>query len=444
MSAVTFRPARLHGETQAPPSKSEAHRALLLAALGRQPCVLTGFFGALCEDTQAMLSGVRALGAEARHIEGTLVVTPGARPVSTDEPITVDVRACAAALRMLLPALLARGVPARYVMDASLAKRPLDAYEELFASLPVRLERAEEPDGRVALTVRGALPAGEYTVDGGKSSQFGSGLMMALAHAVGEQGEPVGSRVRIRPPIASRPYLDMTLTMMGAFGCPVSELGGGSFRVSPCEKDNPPTLAVGRDYTQAAVWMVACALGASIGVEGLALPTEKRLAMQGDAVIFALLRQMGMAVRMGGGTLWVRCPSRAPLSPLHADVSRCPDLAPMLALCCTQAHGVSTLTGVENLRYKECDRLAAIRELLGALGARLSLSKDGSTLEIHGGQRLRGGAMLSCRGDHRMAMMLSIAATVCDGPITVTDAEALRKSWPDYLEAYRALGGLWQ
>ncbi len=443
MTAVTFRPARLHGETQAPPSKSEAHRALLLSALGCQPCVLTGFPGALCEDTQAMAAGARALGAEVRHVENALVVTPGAHPVAVDSPAEVDVRSCAAALRMLLPALLARGVPARYLMDRALSLRPLGAYDPLLESIGAQVDRADTPDGRVALTVRGRLSAGEYSVDGSQSSQFGSGLLMALAHAANADGSPEGSRLRIRPPIASRPYLDMTLTLMAAFGCEVDELGGGAFYVSPCRRDNPPTLAVGRDYTQAAVWMVACALGGSIGINGLNLPTEKRVALQGDAAIFGFLRQMGMAVRAGGGTLWVRCPSRAPLTPLTADVSRCPDLAPMLALCCTQAHGTSVLTGVANLRLKECDRLAAIHELLGALGAHTVVRKGDEALEIHGGKPLRGGVMLDCRGDHRMAMMLSIAATLCDAPITVTGTECLAKSWPNDLDAYRALGGDW-
>ena len=123
------------------------------------------------------------------------------------------------------------------------------------------------------------------------------------------------------------------------------------------------------------------------------------------------------------------------------DCSDIPDLAPILALTCTQAKGASVLRGVNRLRVKECDRLSATKELLTRLGARVEIGSDDDTLRVYGPTGLQGGFTVDARGDHRMVMMLAIAALLCKEPITVAGVESINKSWPGFLATYLALGG---
>ena len=176
MSSITFSPARLSGSAAVPPAKSEAHRALLLAALGRGECRLNGFSAPLCDDTLAMIDGVRALGGEVRLEDGALIVTPApppGKPVTDAPAAECHVHACAAALRMLIPAFLTRGQAVRFLMEPALFRRPLDAFEPLVRQAGGRMTRTPAgPDGLAVVEVSGFLPAGRYEVDGSRSSLF--------------------------------------------------------------------------------------------------------------------------------------------------------------------------------------------------------------------------------------------------------------------------------
>ena len=430
MSTLTFHPARLSGVAQVPPAKSEAHRAVLLAALGSRSCRLSGFSGPLCNDTLAMLSGAAALGAHWAHEDGALVITPGAGQ-KTD---VCRVHACAAALRMLLPVFLAKNQPVRMMMDAALYARPRDAFDTLAARLDARV-RVTPPgeDGMAALELCGHMPAGAYEVDGTRSSQFASGMLIALAHATDAAGHPAGGRLTVRGPIASRPYLDMTLRAMERFDAPVREIGEGVFDIHPAGDDRPEAWAVPGDWSQAAVLLCLNALGANVRVRGLASGS------QGDERVMDVLSAMGMRVGHQNGEWYAACASRARLRPVSLDCTDIPDIAPILALALTQARGESVLTGVHRLRIKECDRLSATVELLSQLGADARAEED--RLIVQGPARLRGGFTADARADHRMVMLLAAAASAADGPITVAGAECIAKSWPGFAETYAQLGG---
>ncbi|MEA4927397.1 MAG: hypothetical protein VB104_01835 [Candidatus Limiplasma sp.] len=442
MATSTFHAARLKGVASIPPAKSEAHRALLLAALGRGPCLLTGFPLPLCDDTQAMINGVTALGAKVESANDTLLVTPAPAPQPSDQPVPCEVHACAAALRMLIPAFLVRGQAVRFTMEDALFKRPLTAFDPLLAQLGATLIRTPSRQGaRATVELSGRMPAGTYTIDGSMSSQFASGLLIALSFATTPEGAPAATALTVTPPIVSRPYLDMTLLQMRRFGAVFEEHGGGLFQLQPLQTDNPKTVDVAADWSQAAVLMCANALGSGVILSRMRAPQAGETLLQGDAQILPLLKEMGMRVRSLREGLLVSCPSHAELCPLQVDCTDIPDLAPILALTCTQAHGVSTLRGVARLRVKECDRLAATRELLTLLGATVDISEDGDTLTIHGPTALHGGFRADARGDHRMVMLLATAALICDQPITVDGVEAIDKSWPGFPATYQALGG---
>lgn len=441
MSTLTFHPARLHGSALIPPAKSEAHRALLLAALGQGPCRLPGFQPPLCDDTQAMVNGITALGAQVAQEADSLVVLPAPSPMKDAAQVHFHVYACAAALRMLIPVFLARGQAVRITMEEALSRRPQDAFAPLIQRLDAEMTLSPSKDGQPAtLLLTGRMPAGDYEMDGTLSSQFSSGMLIALSHAATLAGAP--STLQVTRPIASRPYLDMTLLQMRQFDAPCVETDEGMFTLSPREKPNPKDYAVAGDWSQAAVLLCANAMGSAVQLRNLCAPKAEEPCLQGDSEILSVLRSMGLCVRKLKGELDVRCPSRARLLPMHQDCTGIPDLAPILALTCTQAWGCSVLTGVRRLRVKECDRLCATVELLTQLGARAEASEDGDTLTVHGPAALRGGFTADARSDHRIVMFLAAAALIADGPITVTGVEALDKSWPAFVQTYEALGGV--
>ena len=437
MSSVVFHPSRLHGEVRAQPSKSEAHRALLLAALGRGACRVDGLPEPLCDDTRAMLNGVRALGAAVRREGDALVVTPPSAPAAPSERADCDVYACAAALRMLAPVFLARGQSVRFTMADGLFRRPMDDLDGVLKRIGASALREPGAEGEPAsFSLSGTLRAGVYELDGARTSQFASGMLIALAHATDAQGSPAPSALTVRP-IRSRPYLDMTLRQMRAFGMDVTEEETGRFRVPSAADRNPARVRVAGDWTQAAAFFCANALGGGVLVTGLSMNGE-----QGEGALLDALRAMGLAVWRAGDALCVTCPSRAGLSPVSLSCADMPDVAPLLALVCTRARGESTLSGVARLRLKECDRLGALLEALERLGASAALSPDGDTLHVRGPVSLRGGFTMDARGDHRIVMLLAVAALAADAPITVTGAQTLAKSWPTFLSQYRALGGV--
>lgn len=442
MSSIIFHPARLSGSALVPPAKSETHRALLLAALGDGECRLNGFPPPLCDDTLAMINGVTALGASVRT-EGTqLVVTPAPAPVSGAPMVDCHVHACAAALRMLIPAFLARGQAVRFTMESALFKRPLDAFEPLIAQIGGRMTRTPAKDGGFAtVEIEGCMPAGAYEIDGTQSSQFASGLLIALSHAMDGDGQPAASTLTVTRPIVSRPYLDMTLRLMERFHAPYAEEEEGVFALSPASEPSPHEVDVAGDWSQAAVLLCINAMGGGVMIGNLCADGD---CLQGDARVLDVLSRMGMRLYRTHGELYAVSPSHAGLMPAQIDCSDIPDLAPILALTCTQAHGVSTLTGVSRLRLKECDRLSATEELLTQLGARVEVSADSDTLTVYGPARLKGGFEADARRDHRIVMLLAAAALICDKPITVHGVECIAKSWPGFLETYRSLGGIAQ
>ncbi|MDD3335473.1 MAG: hypothetical protein PHI98_08140 [Eubacteriales bacterium] len=438
MSTVTFYPARLRGSASVPPAKSEAHRALLLAALGQNPCRLNGFPPPLCDDVNAMIAGVTALGAKIEQAGEALYVTPAPPPTPGAPMITCHVNACAAALRMLIPAFLVRGQKVRFTMEEGLFKRPMDAYDPLLRLLGGTLERIPAHDGEpCSMILEGTMPAGEYYINGSQSSQFASGLLIALAHARNASGQPAQSFLNITGAIVSRPYLDMTLKLMERFHTGYREREEGAFTIYPRSDLSPESLDISGDWSQAAVFLCANAMGNGIMIKNLLAGQ----CLQGDARIMNELCRMGMRMVWCHQELYAVCPSHAELSPLEVNCSNIPDVAPILALTCATLRGKSTLTGVRRLTIKECDRLKGTIDVLEKLGVKAESSTDGDTLHVYGTRTLHGGFEADALGDHRMVMLLATAAAVADSPITVHGVEALNKSWPGFIEAYQSLGG---
>ena len=404
---VTITPAVLKGTVTPPPSKSQAHRLIIAAALSDGFCKLSNVD--LSEDIQATLRCMRTLDADA-SADGTII--RGADLVDGHEEPAPEVMDCGesgSTLRFLIPVALALKGGGKFTGHGRLMERPQDPYFALFREKGIFYE---QKDG--VLTVRGKLAPGVYTLPGNVSSQFITGLLYALPLLEGD------SEIVLTTGLESRGYVDMTLDALERFGVKAEYDGKRTFRVPGNQYYQHQNLAIEADWSNAAFWYGAKFLGCPVEIGGL-----DQASVQGDRAIAGFYEQMGGAGR------------------LELDVSQCPDLVPPLAAMAALRAGETTaIVNAGRLRIKESDRLATVTEVLNALGAQVEEHED--HLVIHGREKLAGGVTVSGHNDHRIAMMAAIAAIRCEKPVTITGAECVKKSYPRFWEDYEALGGLVQ
>lgn len=394
---VTILPRPLAGTVAAIPSKSQAHRLLICAALAGEPTDLR--CAALSRDILATADCLRALGTGIDRTPEGFSMIPGPKPREAE----ADCGESGSTLRFLLPVAGALGVDTTFRLHGRLPQRPLSPLWEEMERMGCRLSR---PTGDT-VRCQGALGPGTYTLAGNVSSQFISGLLFALPALPGD------SEIRLTGSVQSKPYLDMTVGALRSFGIVISERDWGYEIPGNQRFHSPGTLCVEGDWSNGAFWLTAKALGSHITVTGL----DPR-SPQGDRAVEALLPQI---LDRGG----------------DIDVSQIPDLVPTLAVAAARGGGVTRFVGARRLRIKESDRIASVSALLRALGGRTEEGAERLTVYPTG---LRGGTV-SAENDHRIAMAAAVASTICREPVTLLGAEAVEKSYPAFWQDFRALGG---
>ena len=417
---VKLYPTRLRGTLAAPASKSEAHRRMICAGLGAGETVLDGFMES--DDMAATRHCLEALGADFT-LEGDRLTIRGADRKVFGTPV-MDCCESGSTLRFFVPIAMARADGGVFRMHGRLSQRPMDVYRDLFVPQGANWRMGVGADRTAELHVMGRLPYGNYELPGNVSSQFVSGLLFALPLLGGE------STLTVLPPVESEGYIAMTLEALRDSGITVEELAPYKWRIPGNQKYQAYSGRLTGDYSQAAVYLCAAALGHDVTVTGLAPVTT-----QGDRMVLEHLKAMGAEITEGENGIAIDG------SRLHAatlDMRSCPDIAPILALTCQLTEGESRLTGCGRLRLKESDRLDATIAILNALGG--NARAEGNDIVINGVKQFRGGEV-STFGDHRMVMLAAIAALHADGPVTLDSADSLRKSWPDFLQTYASLGG---
>jgi 3-phosphoshikimate 1-carboxyvinyltransferase len=308
-------------------------------------------------------------------------------------------------LRFLIPIALAVAGGGSFTGHGRLMERPLKPYFDIFEEKDIYYA---QHDGKAGL--EGTLTPGEYRLPGDVSSQFVTGLLYALPLLDGD------SRIVITTPLESRAYVDMTLDALAQFGVTASWAGEQTLLVPGNQHYRPANVSVEGDWSQAAFWLAARTLGSDVEVLGMDSGSR-----QGDKCIAAWCEQLAQ-----GGDV-------------ELDVSQCPDLVPPLSVMAALASGTTTISNAARLRLKESDRLAAITATLNVLGAEVEEYSD--HLIIHGRQQLAGGVTVDCCNDHRIAMMAGVAATKCKEPVILQGAQCVQKSYPNFWEHYRMLGG---
>ena len=402
---VQITPQKLSGRVTPPPSKSMAHRLLIAAALADGISTVRGV--AFSRDIEATLRCIQALGGRwEQPVDGNLRIHGiGAKRLAGDNSLPqFDCGESGSTLRFFIPIALAVAGGGVFTGQGRLMDRPQGPYFDLFREKGIS---CEQTDG--VLTVQGTLTPGEYCLPGNVSSQFFTGLLFALPLLDGP------STIRSTTELESRDYVFMTMEALRAAGVPVAELPGQRcFEVAPSDYQ-ALDQTVEADWSQAAFWYAAIALGSQVEPEGL-----NAFSVQGDMAVVPHFQRL---TRPGD---------------LEIDVSGIPDLLPPLAVMAAVRSGTTRFVNAARLRMKESDRLATVSALLNALGGHAEEGPD--SLTVRGENSLSGGTVDGA-GDHRIVMAAAIAATACTGPVTILGAEAVAKSYPDFWQVYASLGG---
>ena len=416
MTAIAA-PGPRTGRVTIPASKSQAHRLLICAALGREPVELV--CGGPSADILATANCLNALGAD---IQQTAPDRFSVRPV-TAAPGTAAQLACGesgSTLRFLLPLVGALGAEGAFAMEGRLPQRPLAPFDAVLKEYGMTLEQ----EGSL-LRCGGRLRPGEYTLPGNVSSQYISGLLMALPRLAGD------STLTVTGPLESAGYVAMTEDALRLSGIRFTR-NGQSWRIPGGQTCRLPGLCrVEGDWSNAAFFLCAGALSpGGITVEGLSLTSS-----QGDRAVLDILRAFGAQVETSEGSVTVR---RAALRGVTIDAAPIPDLIPALSAVAAAAEGTTYIENAGRLRLKESDRLKSTAALLSALGGQVEEQESG--LVIHGRAQLAGGTV-DAWNDHRIAMAAAVAACACRGPVTVTDSQCVAKSYPRFWEDFQQLKG---
>lgn len=401
-----------------PGSKSVTNRALLLAALAHGPSTLTGALAA--DDTLAFAAGLRSLGFDADETAGGRWRVQGAGGRIPAPESSVFCAEAGTAARFLLAASAAGEGSYRFDAAAQLRRRPLSPLLEALRAQGARTEPADAD--RLPLTlVAGGLSGGQLSLPGDTSSQFISALLMAAPLA----RSPLTIEV---DGLVSRPYVDMTLTMMDQFGVTTEREDHRRFRVSPATYA-ARSYEVEPDASTASYFYAAAAVsGGRVKVAGL----HRKGCLQGDIRFVDVLAAMGCSVEDEPDGVVVAGPAR--LAGLTIDMGDISDTFMTLAAIAPLADAPVTITGVANVRLKESDRIAAMEDNLGRLGVRTESGSD--YLRIHPGTPTAG--HVDPVGDHRIAMSFAVLGLRVPG-LLIDDPECVSKTCPTFYELWATL-----
>ena len=405
---IKITPGKLSGAVQIPPSKSVAHRLIIAAALAKGTSKISNIY--LSKDIIATIEAMKALGADIEVCGNEAIIKGIENP---PKKAIVDCNESGSTLRFLIPVACTLGVECTFMGRGKLPQRPITPYIEQFPQHGIEFDFSQAKEGNtLPCTVKGRLTSGRFEIDGGISSQFITGLLLALPMLEGD------SQIALTSHLESRPYVDITVGCIKSYGGEIKE-AEMSYSIKGGQEFKAHDGQVEGDYSQAAFFKVGNSLGCDIDIKGLA-----EVSYQGDKAIMDICDRIAK--------------SDEGLRAFSIDCSDIPDLVPILTVLACFCKGKSEITNVARLRIKECDRLEAISTNLNKLGAKITEHPD--RLEIEGVDSLSGGEV-DGYNDHRIPMAMSIASIKCREPLIIKGAQCVSKSYPNFFEHFRSLGG---
>lgn len=385
------------GKLRAPSSKSAAHRLLICAAMCRGVSLIDDL--PLCEDVLATIDCLRALGVKI-ELDGTSATVSGIDFTKAVPHEPLNCRESGSTLRFLIPIAMLSGNEVTFIGSKKLLSRPMVIYEKLAKEYGLTFNKSED-----RITVCGPLTAGEYFIDGSVSSQFITGLLLALSALEGD------SKIIVNKQIESRPYVDLTIACMREMGVKIYPDTDRSFMIFGGQEYRPTETSVEGDWSAAAFIEALNTLGGEVMVEGL-----RDNSIQGDRICTKYLAMLDRGF-------------------CEIDLTNCPDLGPILFAVAAAKDGAK-FVGTKRLRDKESDRIATMEAELSKFGAALVVDDNSVTVEkceLHSPtERLCG------HNDHRIVMSLAVLCTLLGGEIE--GCEAVKKSYPDFFEDIKKLG----
>lgn len=402
---TTIHKGRIAGSITAPASKSYAQRAVAAALLAGWETTLTHLD--LCNDTRAALDVARRLGASVSHEGTTYTIRGGLNPVSTK----LNIGESGLATRLFTPIASLCHMPITINGEGSILRRPIEMMEEPLQALGVEVI---SNGGYLPISVKGPMRGGEIHVDGSLSSQFITGLLMALPLSPNDTVLHVEN-------LKSRPYVDMTIDLAARFGVAIEHNNYEQFYIAGGQHYTPCTYNIEGDWSGASCLLVAGATAGSITIRNL-----NHISLQADLAIIEALARAGAEIITTNSSVTVH---EGPLHAFEFDATDCPDLFPALAALAASCEGTSVLTGTQRLTYKESNRAETIAEVFGRLGIGVDLSEE-NTMRITGGPV--SSAVVDSHNDHRIAMAAAVAALSSDDSVVIEGADAADKSYPNF------------
>lgn len=408
----------LQGKVTPPPSKSQAHRLLICAALGVAPCTIA--CSGVNDDIMATMRCLNALGASITYDNGVFAVVP----INPVKGATLDCGESGSTLRFLMSVAAVLGADATFVGGGKLPQRPMGDLCNVLAEHGMSFVRHSADE--LPVTCSGTLCGGKFILPGNISSQYLTGLLFALPLANED------SEIEVTGVMTSASYIAMTLDVLNIAGIKI-EQQGNLFKIKGRQQYNMPSaITVEGDWSSAAFWVVAGVTGKNpIAVDGM-----NKSSLQGDSKVIDHLRLMGAFIEIGDNDV-VAMPSQ--LFGAELDCTDTPDLLPILSVAAAVAHGTTVFTGVGRLRFKESDRLEAMRQVLASFGIASQIGED--TFTVFGGEPVASGVVNSF-GDHRIAMSAAIMSCVAKGITTINNSNCVAKSYPTFFDDFAMLGGI--
>lgn len=407
----------LKGEVTPPPSKSQAHRLLICAALSVEPCSIV--CNSVNDDIMATMRCLNALGARITFSSGVFDV----QPIELVKGGTLDCGESGSTLRFLMSVAAVLGADATFIGAGKLPQRPMAALTDVLATHGMAFQRHSADE--LPVMCSGTLQGGKFTLPGNVSSQYLTGLLFALPLAA------VDSEIEITGGLTSASYIDMTIDALRMAGISV-ERRNNIFTIKGNQQYRMPSrVVVEGDWSSAAFWVVA----GVIGKQPVTVCGMNNESLQGDSAIIDHLRSMGAFITVDSDKV-TAAPSH--LFGAELDCMDTPDLVPVLSVAAAVAQGTTTFINVGRLRFKESDRLAAMKSVLASFGISSSIGED--TFTVYGGEPVALTPVESF-GDHRIAMSAAVLSTVAQGVTTINGSACVAKSYPSFFEDFAVLGG---
>lgn len=393
-------------QVSAPASKSYAQRAIFAAAMGHSACLIQNLGSS--EDVKHILDIAKELGAEVSVSEEGTLIHPRKNKVNR----SLNCGESGLGIRLTTSIASTFGGSFKINGEGSLKTRPMDSFSTFLPQLGIEFE---SNNGFIPLRINGELQGGNIEIDGSMSSQFLSGLLMALPLAQSDSTVQVKNLVSVG-------YLNMTMKVMQDFGIEVIENPGHQFSIPGKQVYlNPDNYLVEGDWSGAAFWIVLGAIQGPIEIQGL-----NKNSLQADRAILDVLELCNGEYHWTNNHLSV---SKSSLKAFKFDATNCPDLFPILATLAASIEGQSEIIGIHRLKNKESNRALTIQKEFSKLG--LIIDLEGDTMIIHGHKNLNS-AKTHANHDHRIAMACAIASSLTPKGLSIENAEAVSKSYPEF------------